>query len=244
MLYQAARKALGELFDPALRQVLWKSVGLTIAGLIAIWFAVRWLVEWAALPYLTAFVSPLALPEWTGLVGVFAAITAGIVLAIALAFLIGPVSAIIAGVFLDDVAEHVERQDYPADAPGTPVPLGRSVVLSVKFFGVVVAGNLAALLLLLVPGINLVAFLVVNAYLLGREYFQFAAMRFHDEATVHRLRSQYSATVIMAGLLIAGFMAIPIVNLMTPLFGAALMVHLHKAIAARDAASAPGSAPA
>jgi CysZ protein len=37
----------------------------------------------------------------------------------------------------------------------------------------------------------------------------------------------------MAGLLIAGFLAIPIVNLLTPLFAAALMVHLHQRIAAK-----------
>ena len=235
MVLQAARKALGEIFDPALRQVLWKSVGLTLAGLVAIWFAIRGLFEWLALPYLTAFINPLALPEWTGFIGVFAAIAAGLGLAVGLAFLIGPVSAIIAGIFLDDVAEHVERQDYPSDMPGKPVPLGRSVVLGVKFFGVVVAGNLLALLLLLIPGVNLIAFLAVNAYLLGREYFQFAAMRFRSENEANQLRSKHSGTVIMAGLLIAGLMAVPIVNLLTPLFGAALMVHLHKAIAAREA---------
>jgi uncharacterized protein involved in cysteine biosynthesis len=32
----------------------------------------------------------------------------------------------------------------------------------------------------------------------------------------------------MAGLLIAAFVSIPIVNLATPLFGMALMVHVHK----------------
>ncbi|WP_349365328.1 MAG: sulfate transporter family protein [Roseitalea porphyridii] len=238
MVIASARKALGELLDPALRQVLWKSIGLTLVGLIAIWFAVRYAVEWAALPYFEAFVAGFALPDWTGTVGLVAAIAAGIALAVGLAFLIGPVSAVIAGIFLDDVAEHIERQDYPGEPTGSPLPLGRSIVLGIKFFGVVVAGNLVALILLLVPGINLIAFLAVNAYLLGREYFQFAAMRFAGEADANALRSKYSGTVIMAGLLIAGFMAIPIVNLMTPLFGAALMVHLHKAIADREARSA------
>lgn len=237
MVIAAARKALGELFDPAMRRILWKSIGLTLTGLIALWFAIRYAVEWAAIPYVSAFLPELALPEWTGFIGLFAAIAAGLALAVGLAFLVGPVSAMIAGIFLDDVAEHIEHQDYPDEPPGEPLPLGRSIVLGVKFFGVVVAGNLIALLLLLVPGVNLVAFLAVNAYLLGREYFQFAAMRFHDERAANALRSKHSGTVILAGLLIAGFMAIPIVNLMTPLFGAALMVHLHKAIAAREQAS-------
>ena len=62
--------------------------------------------------------------------------------------------------------------------PGTAVPLVRAAVLSLKFFGIVILGNLLALVLLLVPGVNLVAFFVVNGYLLGREFFEFAAMRF------------------------------------------------------------------
>jgi uncharacterized protein involved in cysteine biosynthesis len=42
------------------------------------------------------------------------------------------------------------------------------------------------------------------------------------------MRRDHAATVFMAGLIIAGFVAIPIVNLATPLFGMAFMVHMHK----------------
>ena len=34
--------------------------------------------------------------------------------------------------------------------------------------------------------------------------------------------------------MIAAFLAIPILNLLTPLFAAGLMVHLHKMLSARD----------
>ena len=57
-------------------------------------------------------------------------------------------TAIIAGFFLDDVAEIVETRDYPGQGAGQALPLVRSAVLSVKFFGVVILGNLAALALL------------------------------------------------------------------------------------------------
>ena len=39
------------------------------------------------------------------------------------------------------------------------------------------AVNILALFLLLIPGINLIAFYLGNGYLLGREYFELAAMR-------------------------------------------------------------------
>lgn len=59
-------------------------------------------------------------------------------------------------------------------------------------------------------------------------------MRYRSEAEAKALRSQYGITVFLAGLLIAGFLAIPIVNLLTPLFAAAMMIHLHKAISAKE----------
>ena len=37
--------------------------------------------------------------------------------------------------------------------------------------------NIVALFLLLIPGVNLIAFYLGNGYLLGREYFELAAMR-------------------------------------------------------------------
>ena len=38
----------------------------------------------------------------------------------------------------------------------------------------------------------------------------------------------------LAGLLIAAFISVPLLNLLAPLFAAAMMVHLHKMIAASD----------
>lgn len=234
MLIVSAQKAIGKILDPKMRQVFWKTLGLTILALIIIWNLLSAGLETIAVPYISGWFATFSLPDWTGTIGLFAAIAAGLGLAFGLAFLIGPVSAVIAGLFLDDVAEHIEKQDYPNEVPGVAMPLGRSIVMSLKFFGIVILGNLFALMLLLVPGVNLIAFFAINGYLLGREYFEFAALRHHDAETVRMLRSRHSGTVIMGGLMIAGFLAIPIVNLMTPLFGAALMVHLHKAVAAKS----------
>ena len=88
--------------------------------------------------------------------------------------------------------------------------------------------NFLALLLLLVPGVNAIAFLLANAYLLGREYFLFAATRFRslDEAT--ELRRRYAPQLFFAGLFIAGFVVTPGLNVLTPLFGVAFMSRIYK----------------
>ncbi|HVW54061.1 MAG TPA: sulfate transporter family protein [Rhizobiaceae bacterium] len=232
MLFDAARAALTELFSPAFRAVFMKSLGLTIAALMILWLLLHGLFDAFALPWMASFWP--GLPSWADWLGVAAAIVAGLGLAIGLAFLIGPVAAIIAGFFIDDVAEAVERKDYPADPPGRAMPLIPSIILSVKFFGVIVAGNILALVLLLVPGVNFIAFFAVNGYLLGRQFFEFAAMRFLPEAQAKALRRQNALTVFLSGLIIAVFLAIPLLNLLTPLFAAALMVHVYKAVALRE----------
>lgn len=232
MLFDATRAALMELFSPAFRAAFMKSLGLTIAALMILWLLLHGLFDAFALPWMASLWP--GFPAWADWLGLAAAIIAGLGLAIGLAFLIGPVAAIIAGFFIDDVAEAVERKDYPADPPGQAMPLIPSLILSIKFFGVMVAGNLVALLLLLVPGVNLVAFFAVNGYLLGRQFFEFAAMRFLSEAEAKTLRRQNALRVFVAGLIIAAFLAVPLLNLLTPLFAAALMVHVYKGVAIRE----------
>ena len=232
MIIDAARLAAGRLFSPEFRSVFFKSLGMTLLLLIVAWFALDGLFEWIAMPWLDAFLP--GLPAWAGWLGVVAAFFAGLGLALGLALLIAPVTAIVAGLFLDDVAELIEAADYPSDPPGEALPALKGAVLALKFFGIVIAGNLIALLLLLIPGVNIIAFFIVNGYLLGREFFEFAAMRHRSEAEAKLMRRKHSTTVLLAGFVIAAFLSIPLLNLLTPLFAAAMMVHLHKMISADD----------
>ena len=84
---------------------------------------------------------------------------------------------------------------------------------------------------LLFAGFGFIIFFVANSYLLGREYFLLAAMRFHSVEEAKALRKRHHGTVVLAGAFIAAFVSIPILNLATPLFGMAFMTHMHKKIA-------------
>lgn len=232
MILEAARAALGNLFAPELRAVLFKSLGLTLLALVALWFGLKEVFDWLALPWIDALLP--GFPSWAGWLTFIAAILAGIGLAIALALLVAPATAAVAGLFLDDVADAVERSDYPGDPPGKALPVGRALAQSLKFFGIVILGNIIALLLLLVPGVNIAAFFIVNGYLLGREFFEFAAMRHLPADEAKEMRRRHAVTVFLAGLLIAAFVSVPLVNLLAPLFSAAMMVHLFKMLSARD----------
>ena len=232
MIMEAALAAVARLFTPAFRAVFFKTLGLTALALVALWFAIAALFDLFALPPLLSLLPDL--PEWAGWFGLVAAVLAGLALALGLGLLIAPVTAVIAGFFLDDVAEIIEREDYPDDPPGRALPLATAAIVSAKFLGLVLLGNLLALALLLVPFVNIAAFFVVNGYLLGREFFEFAAMRFRSEAEAKELRRRHAGTVFVAGLLIAAVLSVPLLNLATPLFAAAMMVHLHKMVSAQD----------
>ncbi len=223
MLVTAITSTIPQLFSPPFRQVLWKSLGMTIALLIGVWFGLEFLISTFLLP---------VLGPWPWMTTALSILLGGGLLVV-MGFLIAPVMSIFAGLFLDDIAEVVERTHYPNDPPGSEVPVMRSVGLSLRFFVLVVAANIAALLLVVFFGLGVVIFFVVNGYLLGREYFQFAALRHGTEAEADALRERHTGTIFLAGLVIAALLAVPIVNLLTPLFAGALMVHVHKALAKR-----------
>ena len=82
--------------------------------------------------------------------------------------------------------------------------------------------------LLLFAGFGAIVFFLATAYVLGREYFELAAMRLRPPAEAKALRRRNAALVYVGGLFIAAFVSIPLLNLATPLFAMALMVHLHK----------------
>jgi CysZ protein len=212
----AARLAVADILSPDLRSVMAKALGLTLLLLFAVWLGltllVSWLVDLGAYPWLETLFN----------------IFAGLALFVGLAFLVMPVAALFAGLYSDEIAGAVERAHYGFDPPGRDLPVGEALGDAIVFAMVVLAVNIVALLLLLVPVVNLVAFLAGNAYLLGREFFEAVARRYLGGEDARALRRANGGKVFLAGLVIAALGAIPIVNLVTPLFATSFMVHLYK----------------
>ena len=232
MIFTSAAHAFSDIFSAPFRAVLWKTLGLTAVVLIGLWFGIGFVAEWLAVPFLSHLFPQDA--SWVDTAGTFAGFAAGLLLAVLLAFLIAPISALIASLFLDDVAVVVERESYPQVPEGRAMELIPGLIASVKFLGIVILGNLLAFALLLVPGVNIAAFFLVNGYLLGREYFEFAAMRYRSAEESKALRARYRTTVFLGGLVVAAFLAVPLLNLLTPLFAAAMMVHLHQRVSKKE----------
>ena len=206
----------GETFSPPLRRILVKSMGLAFLLLLVLGMILQ-----AAITHVVTLPYPfdMALAIFTAL-----GIIAGAI------YLMPPITSLVASLFFDDVAEEVERRNFPNDAVGKALPVSTAMLLSLRFFGLVLLVNLIALALLILPGVNIGVFFFANGYLLGREYFELAAMRYRPIEEARALRRANSLRIFLAGLVIAGVVIIPILNLITPVFAAAFMVRVHKKI--------------
>ena len=148
------------------------------------------------------------------------------------------VVSVFIGLWLDDVAEAVERRHYPTDPPGTAPSLGLSIVLALRLMGALVLLNLILLpvyiVALFIPFLSLALFLLLNGYLLGREYFELVATRHMSPAEARIMRKASGGRIYLAGMVIAGLFAVPFLNLLAPILGAAFMMHVYKALPTRQ----------
>ncbi len=235
-MIDAAVKALVQMFSPPFRWVLLKSCGLALGLIVLFAIALHRLLVWLATAganwvermFGVSAPAPISIFVWV------LSVAAGIGVIVGSVFLMPAVTALLGSFFVDDIALEVERTHYPTEPVGTPLPLPRAVLQGAKTALLAILIYLIAVPFLLVAGAGAVIFFLASAYLLGREYFELAAMRHQPIAQAKRLRQTHQSTVFLAGILIAAFVSIPIVNLATPLFATALMVHVHHRIRTKD----------
>ncbi len=239
-MLDAAFKALAQMFSPPFRKILLKSAGmallLIIIAAIGLHRVLVWFTEggqtWLQTTLGLTTTTPLTVLSWVLSIAAALGIVAGSI------FLMPAVTGLLASFFADEVAEQVEQRHYPGDPPGHALPIVPAAFQGVKTALLAVLVYLVALPSLLLAGFGIVIFFLATAFLLSREYFELAAMRFHTPADARKLRKANQSTVFLAGLFLAAFVSIPILNLATPLFGTAFMVHMHKRVARRPTSPA------
>ncbi len=228
-MLDAAVKAIAQMFSPELRRILWRAIGLALVLIAVVSILLQRALSWLstsgetwAETTLGGYHSAFNALSWV------VSIAAGFGILFGAVFLMPAITSLIASVFVDDVAEEVERVHYPADRLGTALPITRSLIEGTKTALLAILIYLIALPFVFFAGAGVFVFFFATAYILGREYFELAAMRFHGVAEAKAMRRQNASTIFAGGCFIAAFVSIPILNLATPLFGMAFMVHIHK----------------
>ena len=230
MIFNSFFKALGQIGDPKFQRVLLLGIGLTLALLVASYAGFLALLQWAVgdgveLPVIGRITWLDDLLGWGSL----------LVMIILSVFLMVPVASAITSLFLDRVAQAVEDRHYPHLGSATQVSFGDAIRDTVNFLGVLIGANVLALFVYaLIPPAALFIFWALNGYLLGREYFQLAAMRRLGRQGARDLRRQHRTKIWLAGILMAMPLSIPLINLVIPVLGAATFTHLFHAIQAQS----------
>ena len=220
-MIKAAFAAVEQIFSAPFRTVFWKTLGLTILLLALLGVVAEKLV-----------VAYIALPHVAWLATVLH-VVAGLGLVVGLAFLVTPASFVVAGFFFDELAAHVEAEIAGPAGLGRAMPIGPALWIGLKFGAISLLVNVIALALLLLPGVNAIAFFGANAYLLGRGFFELAALRYRDIAEVRDLRRRHELRIFLAGCLCAALAAVPLVGVLTPLFATALLVRVAQPLVGR-----------
>src|SRR5262245_39259694 len=176
-MIDAAVKALMQMFSPPFRGVLFKSAGLALALIVLFDIVLHrllvWLTtagaHWAENMFGVSTPAPVSVLLW------IISIAAGIGIIVGSVFLMPAVTALVGSFFVDDIALEVERTHYPEESAGAPLPLPRALIEGIKTALLAILVYLIAVPFLLFAGA--VIFFLASAYLLGREYFELAAMR-------------------------------------------------------------------
>lgn len=239
-------KALGQLPDPRLRRVLLIGIFGSIVIFAVLWALLWWAmtaIDWTTVWGIGWLVNWLgSLADWIGGVVFVSSVL------IATFLLFPAVVTIIVGFFLEEVVQAVEDRHYPNEPGPRPQPIGEVLALTVKFALIVAALNFVFLpiylLLFFLPPLNLIAYYLLNGYLVSREYYELVALRRLAPRPARRLRRAHRGRLMLAGIVLVFFMTIPIINFVTPVLATAFMVHIYQGLPRRrEFASQSGGVP-
>ena len=217
--------AIEQLGDPRIRGVIIKAVMISAALFVGSMFAAGWLLSGLSvfgIGWIDSTVSFL---------GGGAAFVIGL-------FLFPAFTGIIISLMLEEIASAVEARHYPGLPPAREEPVIEMMGNAVRFAAVTVLLNLLVFIIVvplmlvtivMIPFIPFV-FYALNGYLLGREYFEFAAVRRLDLPAGRTLRQYFKFRIFVCGIVIAVLMTIPLVNWLMPIVAVAYMVHLFEGV--------------
>lgn len=220
-VFKAFGHAINQLGDPRIRRVLLLSLGATLLVYTVLIGGISWALFSTEL--LTGLPFWESIVDWLGVV----------LVPLATLFLFPAVISLMIGFFLEDVADAVEAKHYPDLPPNRAQPLAEVIWITVRFAALALLLNILVLPLFLFPIIGQVAYLIVNGYLIGREYFELVALRRLDPKQAKGLRTAHLGTLWMTGALIAFLLTVPLVNVLAPVIGVAVMVHIAHELAGR-----------
>lgn len=165
---------------------------------------------------------PIAHDSWLGKLADIGGVALGLILGW---FLFPALVTGVSGLFLESLADRIEQSQYQGLPAARTVGLAEQISTSARLLLRAIGLNLLALPFYFIPVVNVIIYLIINANLLGREYFTTIALRHRNAATCQQLLGAHQRQIRRLGLLIALLGLVPVVNLLLPIIATALMTH-------------------
>ena len=214
-------KALSDLGDPRMRSVLLQSIGLSLVTALALWAGLSWLLSSTELigdvPIVGGWLETAV--DWLGSIAVFV-----LVILLLPAFL-----GLYASLYIETICRAVEARHYPQLQPPRNQSITEAIIVGIKFGALLIVFNLFLLVFIFFPPVYMVVGWAVNGHLLGREYLEMVGFRRMDPPHLRDYRRARRNRIFLSGLMLAVVASIPVVNLILPLFGTAMMLHVFEA---------------
>lgn len=139
-------------------------------------------------------------------------------------FMLPALVVLISGAFQEMAIARVERLEYSAEISPRVPRFWPDIVHDIRFTVKAILLNI-----LVVPfyfiGIGFLLTILLNSYLLGREFFESAAGYHLGKAKARELGRRNRKFVYGSGLIITTFSLVPVINLFVPIIAIVWMVH-------------------
>lgn len=222
-LVTAIERTGQQIFDRAFLKVFFLGLATTVGAIIIAYLAANEIMK-----EIPGYQSDWE--WWEDFVNWVMGYTVDIAFFVILFFFFAPISTIFVSIYLDDIVDSVEDRFYPNNKASKRLGIPKLAFLACRIALLVVVLNIIVIPLYIIffwiPFLPLGIFYLLNGYLLGWGYYEMVAVRHLGikEAGIHR--KSIRGVVLGVGLIMTFLFMVPIVQLIVPIIGAALICHL------------------
>lgn len=206
-------RSVGSLRHPAVWWIMFASIVATIFIMLGfIWMADMLLTKYqfVSIPWVESLIE-----------------NSGILAAVFLTWLLFPVLVpSIASLFEDKTAQIIESNEYGSLEKPHHYPW----VKEISFLLQGLLYNAILMPVYVIPVVNVIAYYLLNSWLVGKGLFMLVATRYHTEEGAKELWEARGLRIKLYGAFLVLLSNIPVINLVAPLFGIILMVHYSRTL--------------
>lgn len=237
MLSEAVNKTWAQLLHPTFRKVFIIGVLASLVTLVALNYTAY--AFWpegmiTGIDWVDGYLHDWGVGDWAIIA------MAGPAMIIVSYFLFPPIATAVMGLMNDDIVDAVEDEYYPHNKATRKAKVVEAFLGALKLALTIIFMNLLALipyliLLFLSGGIGtLLLYLVMNGYLIGREYMEMVAIRHMPAREIKNFRKRHHSKFMTGGVLIVAMFLVPFLNIAAPIIGASIMTHIVQKALAED----------